>query len=285
MARPAVVPRGLPRSLEWAARVLGEVSDGPTIEAEVLVCHVGGISRTEAAIGRGELTVEQAARLEALVARRLRREPLQYITGTAGFYGLELEVGPGCLVPRPETETLVERTLQLVEGGARILDLGTGSGAIACALAAHRPDARIVATEISTEAARYAQKNFELCGAEVELLIGDLFGPLDTSDRGTFDVVVSNPPYLGEDELRAAPPEVASWEPEVALLAGPDGSEVASRIIIEATEWLRPGGSLLLETHPGQVATLQAAMGDYLDVSIHEDLAGRKRVIEGRLAA
>lgn len=261
---------------------------GARNEAEILVGHVLGFRRADLYADLDTpVTVAQAAQLDKMVAARCSGRPLQYVTGVQGFRRLSLKVGPGVLVPRPETEMLVERCLEILEGSIdpQVLDVGTGSGAIALSLATERPDCRVWATEISEDAYRWADKNLEESGlTNVDLYYGDLFSPLTKSQKGKFDLIVSNPPYLSQEVYLAAPADVRDHEPEMALLSGDRGMETCIRIIRESSEWLAPGGHLVVETAGAeQWETLSMWFSRrYEDVRITEDLAGRPRFAEGR---
>lgn len=261
---------------------------GARNEAEILIGHVLGRRRADLYAGTdGPVTLAQVAEIDKMVAARRSGRPLQYITGIQGFRRLALRVGPGVLVPRPETEMLVERCLELLEGlqSPRILDIGTGSGAIALSLATERPDCRVWATEISEDAYWWADRNMELTGAaNVELYFGDLFSPLPKTERGNFDLIVSNPPYLSQEVLAAAPAEVREHEPEMALLSGDAGMATCIRIIREGFDWLTPGGRLVMETAgSSQWHDLSIWFGKrYEDVQITNDLTGRPRFAQGR---
>jgi release factor glutamine methyltransferase len=261
---------------------------GARNEAEILVGHVLGARRADLyAAPEKPVTVAQAARLDKMVAARCSGRPLQYITGVQAFRRLALKVGPGVLVPRPETEMLVERCLQLLRGddGPHVLDIGTGSGAIALSLATERPDCRVWATEISEDAYRWADKNLEQSGlTNVELFFGDLFSPLPKTQKGKFDLIVSNPPYLSAEVLSKVPAEVRDHEPEVALLSGDAGMATCIQIIREAFGWLAPGGHLVMETAgTSQWEDLRMWFDKrYVDVGITSDLTGRPRFVEGR---
>lgn len=215
-------------------------------------------------------------RLQAAVARRREGWPMQYILGRAWFWSQPLVVGPGVLVPRPETELLVEEALRIAPQGGRVADIGTGSGAIAQALAVERPDLHITAVERSRRALRYARRNLP---ASVRLLEGDLLQPLTEMQ----DLIVSNPPYVAVDEYETLQPEVRR-EPRMALISGSDGLRTIRRLVREAPNHLMPEGWLLLEVGAGQsakVAALLARQG-YRDVAVQPDLAGIPRALRAR---
>lgn len=255
-------------------------------EAELLLRHVLDCTRAELYCGpERTLSAAQQAELDALAARRRAGEPLQYLTGIQAFGPLELSVGPGVLVPRPETELVAQRAVELLAGRAdpRVVDVGTGSGAIALFVAAARPDARVWATERSPAALRWARSNLHSCKLpNVRMLQADLFEGLPDDLRGACDLVVSNPPYLSGAQYAAAPVDVREHEPAEALVCGQDGLEVSRRLVDEAPEWLGPDGTLLLETGPGQAERLRDAMELRLRrVTISADLTGRPRIAEG----
>lgn len=223
------------------------------------------------------------ARYAEAVRRRALREPLQHVLGWEEFRGLRFETSSEVLVPRPETETLVGWALDLLPPGpCRVLDLGTGSGCIACAIAAERPGARVVATDVSAVAAALARRNAAALGLEarVQVVVADLFEGL----RGAWDVVVANPPYLPSAMLPGLAPEVARHEPARAVDGGPDGLGVISPLVAAAPRALRPGGALVLETAGGgqaeRVAALMRAAG-LAAVRVRRDLAGVERFVSG----
>ncbi len=261
---------------------------GARNEAEILLGHLLGLRRSDLYSGmENSVSVSQAAQLDKMVASRCTGRPLQYITGVQGFRRLALKVGPGVLVPRPETEMLVERCLELLEGvqNPAVLDLGTGSGAIALSLATERPDCRVWATEISEDALWWAEANLKNFGlSNVELGYGDLFSPLPSSEKGNFDLIVSNPPYLSQEELSRAPVEVRDHEPEMALLSGDKGLATCIRFIRDAFIWLKPGGDLVIETAgTSQYEDLRIFLARRYDgVQITNDLTGKPRFVEGR---
>jgi release factor glutamine methyltransferase len=228
-----------------------------------------------------ELNHVQEAAFEANVARRERREPLAYILGEWGFRRLTLKTDRRALIPRPETEVVVERALEHVRGldEPNVLDVGTGTGAIALAIADELPAARVTAMDVSQDALSLARENLQLTGIDgrVRLVEHDLTSGLGD---GEFDLVVSNPPYVEPDELPTLQPEVRDWEPHVALVA----SGATEKLAGAATEALRPGGWLVLETAAGagdRVERLLSELG-FEEVAITPDLAGRDRVAEGR---
>jgi release factor glutamine methyltransferase len=267
-------------ALERVRQALAEAGcDTPGVDAELLLAHVLGTTRSGVLAEPGrELTAAEASELAALVARRERREPLADVLGEWGFRRLVLVVDRRVLVPRPETEVVVERCLARLAGHGepRVLDVGTGSGAIALALADEHPGARVTATDSSPDALAVARENVARTGLRVELREHDLF---DGLPPGEWDLVVSNPPYVQAADLAALPAEVRDWEPRAALV-GDGATEAIARAAAEA---LRPGGALVLEVadgDAGRVAELLHGLG-YDDVRVTRDLAGRERVVEG----
>jgi release factor glutamine methyltransferase len=259
-------------------------------EAEWLLAALLGVERFALYLEPARrLSAAQVARFQDLLARRAAREPLQYLLGWEDFHGLRLAVSPAVLVPRPETEGLVEWAVQVLAGRAApaVADLGTGSGAIACALARAIPDAEVLAVELAAGALAVASWNVRELGlaGRVRLLAGDLFAPLG-SLSGSLDLVVANPPYLPSAVIPSLPPEVSRHEPRAALDGGPDGLAVLRRIVAGAPAVLRPGGWLLLEIgedQAGPLASLMAAEG-FSGIRARRDLAGVERYIGGRWA-
>ena len=253
----------------------------PGVDAEWLLAHSLGISRSELyANGSEGASPEAESRFRELIARRAQREPLAYVLGEWGFRGLTLRVDERVLIPRPETEAVVERCLVLLADVARprVLDLGTGSGAIALAIADEHPGAIVVGTDNSAGALAVATENRERLGltTRVELVRGELFAGV----VGPFDLVVSNPPYVEEDELAELEPEVARYEPRAALVE----TGATQEIVEQALGRLAAGAPLVLETADGRardVAALLEELG-YEEVSVGLDLAGRERVVDGR---
>jgi release factor glutamine methyltransferase len=214
------------------------------------------------------------------LCQRCHGVPLQYLTGEQQFFDLVLGVAPGVFVPRPETELLVERALEVIpEAGGVVADVGTGTGAIALAVKRFRPDARVLATDVSEEAIAVARANASRHGLDVEILQGDLLSPLPDELLGEVDVVVSNPPYVTEEEYASLPEEVRA-EPFEALVGGID---VHRRLATEGGDWLRPGGWLVMEIGESQSQEVEALLGDRFEaVETTQDLSGRDRVVRGR---
>ncbi|TAM12304.1 MAG: peptide chain release factor N(5)-glutamine methyltransferase [Nevskiaceae bacterium] len=270
--------------LQAAMAQLQATSDSPRTDAEWLLAAVLNIPRTQLALCRSApLDAAQRQRAEALLARRSRGEPVAYLLGCWEFWSLPLAVTPSVLVPRPETESVVERALALLASRRtpRILDLGTGSGAIALALAHERPDAAVVATDTSTAALAVARANARALGLAVDFCTGDWYAALAAEAR--FDLIVSNPPYVerGDPMLQ---PAVARFEPEHALYAEQGGLAAFSAIVDGAGRRLRGGGHLVLEhgaAQGAQVVTLLERAG-FVDVRDDCDLAGLPRVASGR---
>ena len=263
-----------------AERLAARGVPDPQVDAEWLFAMALGCSRAELALARArELTPEEEEEAAALVTRRAAREPLAYVLGEWGFRRLTLRTDPRALVPRPETEVLVERCLELLaaQGEPLVLDVGVGCGAIALALADEHAGARVRGIDVSAEALTLAGENARRTGLadRVAFELGDAAA----LPPGPFDLVVSNPPYVEPDEVDELEPEVRDWEPRAALV-GPDTTEA---VVSGAWHRLRPGGFLVLETHASaarDVAELLGAQG-YDGRRITLDLAGRERVVEG----
>lgn len=255
-------------------------------DAELLLAHTLTCERElffrepERSLNTGELE-----RFEDSVSRRAAGEPLQHITGVQEFWSMEFRVDRRVLIPRPETEHLVEAALERIPADAdtTLLDLCTGSGIVAAVLARERPRALVTATDISPEALSLAAENLRHLGLEerVRLLCGDLFQPLGPP-RADFDLITANPPYISQAELQELDREVRGHEPLAALDGGPDGTTVIQRIIEGADAWLRPGGWLLMEVGAGQWGTVEKialTAGGWGEPSWVRDLAGYRRVL------
>jgi len=269
----------LARTASWLA---ARGFDAARLEAELLLAHVLGVERLQLYLDR-ERTLGQVEidAYRELVRRRGSGEPVAYLTGTREFYGLSFAVRPGVLVPRPETELIVDRARELAP--ETLLDLGTGSGCIAIACAVRMPGLRAVATDCSPDALDLARANAGTHGVldRIRFLSGDLYGALDPGER--FAVVASNPPYVAEGQAAA----VARHEPHAALFAGPDGLDVIRRVVAGAPAHLEPGGTLLCEIGEEQGATVEALVGGapWTGARLHRDLAGHPRLLEARVTA
>jgi release factor glutamine methyltransferase len=292
-ARPEPVegrgPATVRQTLRRAAAALAPVAaEEAALEAELLLAHALGTDRAHLYARLDEaLAGETAQAFDGLLARRVAHEPAAYILGRREFYGLELEVTPAGIIPRPETETLVDLVLEFahprVSGGEfRVADVGTGSGAIALAVAANLPRAEIVATDLSPEALALARRNAERHGlaSRITFLHGDLLAPL----QGRADIIVANLPYVPTADFEAGPPEIREHEPRLGLDGGPDGLRIIERLLREAPEQLSPGGALFAEIGDtqGAAGALAARYFPRARVSIEPDLAGRDRVIAVR---
>jgi release factor glutamine methyltransferase len=269
-----------------AVRRLAEAGvASPHADAEILLAHVLGVDRG-ALMLLDEVDDEHATAYAALVARRAAREPLQHLTGRAGFRHVELTVGPGVFVPRPETELLAGWAIE--RAGERdapvVVDLGTGSGAIAKSVAHEVPRARVHAVEVDEHAHRYATLN--LAGTGVDLRLGDLADAFDDL-AGAVDVVVSNPPYIPLEAWESVAPEARDHEPATALWSGTDGLHAIRAVERRAALLLRSGGVVGVEHADAQgrsAPAVFAASGRWTDVRDHPDLAGRARFLTARLA-
>ena len=260
----------------------------PEWDAERLLRHVLGCDRaTILASPSAAVAAEPERAFRGLVAERAKRVPLQHLTGSQAFWKHEFRVTPDVLIPRPETELLVETALELLRGSERplIVDVGTGSGCIALSLASERPDAELHATEISAPALEVARENARRLGLEgrVAFHLSLLLEPVSGLEERV-DLVVSNPPYVGPTERDALAPEVRDHEPALALFPPGDALSVYRRLVPAAFEWLRPGGFLIVEIAPtlaDAVSGLLAEAG-FADVRLANDLAGRARLARGR---
>ncbi len=283
---------------EGTTALAGAGVDSPASEARRLIEAATGAEGAEYHdVLDDDLTARRLATFDRLLARRVAGEPLQYVVGRWGFRYLDLFVDPRVLIPRPETEQVVEAALAeidrlVVSAGHTyndrlpVADLGTGSGAIALAVATERTHVDVFATDASADALAVARANLAGVGraaARVRLLEGDWFAALPDDLRGRLGVVVSNPPYVGETE--ELPDVVARFEPRSALVAGPTGLEDLLRLLDAAPSWLRPAGALVLEAAPDQTSELvaQALALGYADAEVRTDLSGRPRAVVARV--
>ena len=267
--------------LRRASEHLGKTSETGRLDAELLLAHTLGRHRIElyTDFDRPLSTAELDAYREA-VARRSRHEPVAYILGEWGFRRLTLNVDSRALIPRPETEIVVERALLHLRGLdlPAVLDVGTGTGAIALAIADEQPGARVTAIDVSADALALARENVERTGLAIDLREHDV---ADAGlPGGPYDLVVSNPPYVERSDLETLMPDVRDYEPHVALV----GDRLPEIVARAAVDVLRPGGHLVLEVGDGQATTTAATLAGlgYADVVTTPDLTGRDRVVEGR---
>jgi release factor glutamine methyltransferase len=251
-------------------------------DAEVLLAHALGATRTDlVTAARRPLSAEAAARLDALVAGRATRIPVQHLTGAREFWSLPFAVDGRVLVPRPETEAVVETVLRLAPRAGRILDVGTGSGAIAVALARELPAATVYATDRDADALAVARRNVAAHAPAVRLLCADLLAAFAPA---AFDAVVSNPPYVRTADIETLAPEVRDHEPRRALDGGPDGLAVVRALLADAPRVLRPGGWLVMEVGAGQADAVQADDVWTVEEKVR-DHAGIERVVALRVRA
>lgn len=271
--------------LDWTKGYLAEKGvENARLEAEWMLCEILGLDRVGLYVNFDKpLTAAELAHFRGMVARRARREPLQYILGSQEFLGLDFEVSPAVLIPRHDTETLVEEAVRLGVEAKRVLDIGVGSGCIAVTLAKKLPGAELFGVEKSPEALAIARRNAEKHGAAVTLREGSLFEPF-TGER--FDLIVSNPPYIPAGVIAELQPEVRDFEPRGALDGGPDGLAFYRIIIPAAPGYLSAGGWLLVEVGAGQAEAVGKMFEDagFKELFTAKDYAGIERVVGGRLA-
>lgn len=267
--------------LEWTKEFLASRGvENARLEAEWLLCAATGLDRVGLYLNfEKPLDDEELAAYRAMVARRGRREPLQHILGTQEFCGLEFEVTPDVLIPRHDTETLVNEALARMPDAGSVLDIGTGSGCIAIALARRLPGVPVTAVDISEAALTVARRNAERNTVAIEFLAGSLLEPVAGRH---FDLIVSNPPYIPSSDIPALEPEVRDFDPRGALDGGADGLDVYRILIPAAAACLNPGGWLLLEVGAGQaadVARMVQTAGVYGEPVITSDGGGIERVV------
>ena len=283
-------PLSICGALLWGAQVLLQAGlENSRLDAEVLLRHVLDLAKEQLYMnGDAPISAGPEGKFRKLVLRRSRREPVAYITGHKEFWSLDFLVSSAVLIPRPETELLVELALQYVgrlasRSPVKVLDIGTGSGAISVCLAKELPAAQIVALDISPVALDVARANAERHGVadRIRFLTGDLFAPAK-GVLETFDLIVSNPPYIRTGELPWLAPEIREWEPVIALDGGPDGFDIYRRIIAEAHKYLVTGGSIVLEIGADMapdLVDLFSRAGCYGPASVYQDYTGKDRVI------
>ncbi|MBC5823312.1 MAG: peptide chain release factor N(5)-glutamine methyltransferase [Candidatus Eremiobacteraeota bacterium] len=275
-------------AVEDCRKLLADRSQTPWLDARLLTSHVTGLDASAViAYGDSILRHDLRRKLYDLVERRASGEPVAHLVGCKEFYGLRLRVDADVLVPRPETECLVAAVIDDWRTQApRVLDLGTGSGAIACALAHSLPNARVLATDVSIAALSVARRNVEALGLcdRVTLEAGDLFSAVPPGS--TFDAIVANLPYVGDDDAHALDDGVRAYEPHVALFAGGDGLDIYRRMFGDAPRRVRPGGALYCECGPFNARSLVSIARSAFPqaaVALHTDYAGLERIVAVRL--
>ncbi len=259
--------------------------DNPRLDAELLLAHVLNLDRIGLYLNfERPLIAAELDLIRPLVKRRGQREPLQYLLGSTEFWSLEFEVTPAVLIPRADTETLVEEALNRAGEAGQLLDVGTGSGAIAISLASELPNWQVSALDISAEALTVARRNAEKNAVAERLQF--IHADLVELPRQQYDLIVSNPPYIAQAEWDSLMPEVRSFEPQTALLAGNDGLENYQKLTAQASTRLIPGGWLLVEIGYQQAQAVQQlfAQAGLQDIFVRDDYAGQPRVVGGRLA-
>jgi len=263
--------------------------DSPRLSAELLLSHVLGMKRIELYTQFDKpLSRKQLDELHGLVKRAGQNEPIAYLVGKTEFYSLQLNVAPDCMIPRPETELLVERAIEFLRkrtGGQFVCDLCTGCGCIAVAIAKNYPDARILATDISDAALAVAAQNLEKYGLQerIQLRCGDLFDPIMPQlDVSKFDLIVCNPPYVSAAEYEKLDRNIRDYEPKSALFAGEDGLDIYRRIAEKVDQFLKPDAALMLEIGYGQgqaVRELLDQTGVFGKIKIERDFSDNDRLV------
>ncbi len=272
--------------LKWTTGFLGSRDiDSPRADAEVLLAAALGVDRIDLYVRYDQpLTAEELSQYKSMIKRRIRREPVAYIVGTKEFWSLSLRVCSDVLIPRPETECLVEKALGLIpeHSALKIFEIGTGTGAVSLALASERPCCRVIASDISPSALRVARNNADDhgLGERVSFLCGNACFPLKT-DLRHLDMILSNPPYIRTAELDGLQPEITLYEPRRALDGGPDGLDCIRGMITSAHRFLKPSGYLLLEIGHDQrqaVAQVAQTVGCYDPIWFEKDYSGHDRL-------
>lgn len=278
--------------MNWGTRILGERGvESPRVDAELLLRKTLNINQVEVFLkSKQVLTQRELISYEYLIQRRLRGEPIHYVLGKREFWSIGLRVVPGVLIPRAETELLVEEALRVFwdrrGSPLRLMEVGTGSGAIAIALAKELDGCFIVAEDISTAAIFVAGENAKGQGVlnAIRFVVGDLFEPLK-EEKSRFDLIISNPPYIPSSQMEMLPREIGEFEPRIALDGGPDGLEVIGNIVVRAGPFLKDGGWLMLELGEGQgevVADMIRKTGFFTSPRIIQDYSGVDRAIRAR---
>ena len=272
--------------LDWTIEHLKKYgSESPRLDAEILLAQSRGCQRIQLYTEYdAPLLPEERVTMRALVTRRASLEPVAYLVGHREFFGIDFEVGPGVLIPLPDTETLVVKSLEIAKSyrEPRVLDLCTGSGCVAVSIAKNSRSAAVTAIELDETAFGFARRNIDkhALAERVDLRRGDLFGPIHDDEQ--FEIIASNPPYVTDAEMDTIQPDVRLHEPHLALRGGTDGLDIVRRLINDAPQHLVSGGALLLEIASQQAQTvvaLLAANGNFEQAEIEKDLAGSSRVV------
>lgn len=253
------------QNLNWGETELARHGiETARLDAEVLLSHTIGASRIDLHLNKDRpLSANERQRFISSIKRRQKREPVAYITGRREFWSLDIEVNQSVLIPRPETEGIIEQAIRLYKGRTPdILDLCTGSGCVAAALATEFPASKITVSDISGDAIAVARRNLAFAGGGITFLTGDLFSALHQSPitdhrSRRFDLITANPPYIAEGDLKGLDCDIRRYEPREALLAGPDGLAISKRILKDAPEFLKEGGHLIIEIGIRQAASLK----------------------------
>ena len=278
--------------LKEARKLLGTSGIEDAVrEAELIISHCLGIDRLTLYRDNPWIPKDTISRIDALLQRRTKREPLQYILGHMEFYGLKIRLGSGVLIPRPETELLAEEAIKIISNfefrisNFTFLDLCTGTGCLALALAKEFPEAQVYGTDTSEIAIGYAKENAKLNGIRgVTFIKGSLFEPIKEF-LVTFDLIVSNPPYIRRNDIKSLQPEVKDWEPLEALDGGEDGLDYYRAIIPEARNYLKEGGCLIFELGNNQADAVRKMAGDagFMNISLIKDYAAIERILIAKL--
>jgi release factor glutamine methyltransferase len=292
-AKPGAPEWTIIKLVQWAAGYFeSHHIDSPRATAEILLAHAIGAKRIDLYLRHDQpLNFDELNRFKTLIKRRTNREPVAYILGHKEFWSMDLEVNSNVLIPRPETECLVEKALESLAADPNpvcktILDLGTGSGAVVLALASENSQYSYVGTDISGEAVRIARRNSlrHGLGAKIRFMVADWFDAFDAKSA-IFDLIVSNPPYIRSGDLKRLQPEIHVFEPAAALDGAEDGLRYLRQIIQCAHLYLKPAGALLLEMGHDQQASLKQlidACGQYEDVRFYQDYSGHDRIVAMR---
>lgn len=285
-APAAARPGSVAAVVRWAVERLADAGvSSPEVDARQLVRAALGWSPMQLSVRlREPLSADHREAVAGLVARRAAREPLQLIVGSVGFRTITVDVARGVFIPRPETEVLVDLALDRLPSRGVAVEPCTGTGAVACAIAAERSDARVHASDIDPVAVRLAERNAVRNAVDIDVRVAALATAAPAGSAGCVDVLVCNPPYLADAELVDVEPEVAAWDPPAALVSGSTGHECTDQLIALAGDALRPGGWLVMELDPRRAddAARRAAAAGLSSATVHADLTGRARFVTAR---